>query len=224
MLYSGGADSLALWYMTGKPIGVYVSIGAKYEAKELEAIAAQQAVLPELRVTVVEGPRIGILEQHGGRIPVRNSLLIATAIAYTNASKVVVGFLRGETSSDKSSKFIEALSHALSVSESRHIDVWAPAIAMTKTELLAWLMLNYPEAPLHLTVSCYSADGKPCGDCQSCFRGDVAKYLSGWSDDLPRIATNRGGIWSSLRMAGVRRWPEVLANNYDAWKALRGKR
>lgn len=225
MLYSGGADSMALWYMMGKPDGVYVCIGAPYEDAELAAIAQQRDSMPGLHVTIVEGPRIGSLEKVGGRIPLRNALLIATAYAYTEANEIIVGFLKGEVSSDKSQDFVTAMSKLVSVSERVPFRVYAPALDMTKTDLLAWLRRTHADAPLHLAVSCYAGDGKgACGACQACFRGDVARYLSGWSDKLPTMPSQRAGIWKSLRMAGVKRWPEVIMNNYDAWRALRGKR
>lgn len=224
MLYSGGADSLALWYRCGKPVGVYVRIGSRYEAAELTAIQKQQAVLPDLTVEKVMGPMLGPLEQIGGRIPLRNMALITTALAATGADEVVVGFLRGEASPDKSAAFVRRLSAALSESEGRPIRVVAPAIRETKTQLLAWLKAEHPKAPLQLTVSCYSGDGKPCGNCQACFRGDVAKYLSGWSHRQPRLPDERAGAWESLRRAGVRRWPDLIRNNVDAVRALRGWR
>lgn len=224
MLYSGGADSVALWHLYGKPHGVYIRYGARYEDAELAAIEKQKSALSDLAVSVFDGPQIGYLEQVGGRIPARNLLLITTAVAVMDSSKVLVGFLKGEASPDKSAQFVKATSRALSESEGRPIQVWAPALNMTKAQMLMKLRQRFPNAPLRLAYSCYSGLEVPCGQCQACFRGDVAQYLSGWSDQLPALPTERASALQALRKAGVRRWGGLLANNLDAVRALRGRR
>lgn len=225
MLYSGGADSLALWYLTGKPVGIYVRIGAPYEEKELQAIERQKAVLPELTVLVVDGAKVGAREATDGRIPLRNSLLCQTACALYDMDRLIVGFLRGEASPDKSKKFLRRLNRLMRESEpTKTATVVAPAIGMTKTQLLRLLKDVYPDAPLALTVSCYAAEGEPCNDCPSCFRANVAKYRSGWSDVKPTLPSRRGSAWRAVEAAGVARLPALVRNNADAILALWGVR
>lgn len=224
MLYSGGADSLAIWYMMGKPKGIYVKINAPYQDKEIAAIERQMQALPDLSVEYIDGPDIGSQEHSDGFIPLRNTVLIVTAVAHTNANILYVGFLRGEASTDKDAKFLDLVSEVITHSEGRAVNVVAPAIHMTKPELLLWLKREYPDAPLHETVSCYAANGEPCGDCPSCFRADAAKYLSGWSDKRPTLPSRRGSAIAALRKAGIRRWPDMLVNNWQTFKAMRGWR
>lgn len=229
LLFSGGLDSVALWYLLGKPAALYVHLGHRYEAAEVAAIDRLAAAVPDLRPSCAEGPRLGHLEQPGGHIPHRNLLLAATAAAVTGTDHVMLGALLGEASPDKSAAFLRSASRALTASAGRPVRVSAPARRWTKTGLVRRWLAAHPDAArvVPLTRSCYSPDAVPeCGSCPACFRRHVALYHVGLRTERPRLpvtATAAVG-WSSARRAGVARWPALLVNNAGAAAAVAGIR
>lgn len=61
-------------------------------------------------------------------------------------------------------EFIDAIDTALSAGVG--VSVWAPFVAMTKTEIVK--LGHSVGAPLHLTWSCYKGGDKHCGTCGTC--------------------------------------------------------
>lgn len=230
LLFSGGLDSLCLWYLTGRPACVYVRIGHAYESAELFAVGRLMRQVPDLEVRVVDGPKVGPLEEPDGHIPHRNIALITAAAAFCpDADEVLLGALLGEASPDKSTRFLRRTSRALAASEARPFRVVAPGRRWTKTGLVRRFIAANPDRvdELAATRSCYSviANG-PCGSCPACFRRSVALWHAGLTDrpvTLPRTAS-RSAAWTAARRAGVTRWPGMAVNNAIAGAALAGWR
>lgn len=226
-LFSGGLDSFALWHLLEKPRPVYVCYGHKYQNWELKAIGRLEQADPSLQVTVLDGPRIGHLEQPDGRIPHRNLLLITTAAAALQPAVVYLGALRGETSRDKSDHFIRESSRLLSFCE-QPVRVLSPSKRWTKTQLVARLIKKFPEQAKNLqkTRSCYAASDLPCGRCLACLRRWVAMSNNGIHEEYEvapwgNVGRRRPGVMANLRQSPLLEWPGVIQNNLDALRALR---
>lgn len=228
-LFSGGLDSLCLWFLTGRPVPVYVRLGHRYQDHEIAAIHQLAAHIRGFSPCFIDGPPIGSLEHRDGHIPHRNLLLAATAAAhFPSAETIVLGALLGEASPDKSRAFTEAAGRALAASERRPVRVTAPARRWTKTGLLQRFVRTHPEhAPLlGLTRSCYARDTGPCGACSACFRRDVAMFHAGLATARPRMpaGVGLGDAVRAARTAGPARWHALAANNALAALAMAGVR
>lgn len=217
LLFSGGLDSVCALHLLGgeeRVVPVYVAIGGDHEARECEHALR----LAHLRV--VQGPLIGRLAEPDGHIRHRNAALVVTVAAH-GYEVIYLGALRGEASPDKSSPFMRKMAVLLTESEhGRHV-VAAPFGRLTKTDLLR-RALDAGLSPSRVLASrsCYRSALDHCGACQGCFRRWVALVNcglpAGYLPDLP----GSGDAWRHLRRAGVRRWPDLLANNLDAARAV----
>lgn len=228
-LFSGGLDSLCLWFLMDRPLPVYVHLGHRYQEQEIGTLRRLADHLPGFEPQFVDGPPIGLLEQVDGHIPHRNLLLAATAAAhFSDAGQIVLGALLGEASPDKSRTFTRAAGRAITASERRPVRVVAPARRWTKTGLLLRFARRHPEhVPLlGLTRSCYAGDAAPCRACPACFRRDVALFHAGLSDARPRVPAGTGlpEAVAAARTAGPARWPGLAVNNALAALALAGVR
>ena len=152
LLFSGGLDSFILWHLLGYPTPVYVTLGHKYEQQEL-------ATIERLGIDIVRlaGPQVGQLEQADGHIPQRNLLLATTAAAALQPDIIYLGAVRGETSRDKSGRFLGRTSRLLSFCE-QPVKVLAPARRWTKTQLVRRYLRRLPDGITYLlaTRSCYA--------------------------------------------------------------------
>lgn len=229
LLFSGGLDSLALWYLLDRPRAVYVQLGHQYQVAEQQTIDRLSATVTGLSVELVRGPYLAHREDlRTGHIPHRNLALATTTAAVTGADRILLGALLGEASPDKSRRFLKATSAALTASEGRRITVEAPAHRLTKTGLVRKALSRYPEAalPLTMTRSCYSPDPtvQECGECPACFRRQVALFRTGLSDRAPELPVRFQSPLEAMAGAGVARWPGILANNLGAALAVMGRR
>ena len=224
-LFSGGLDSFAMWHLLGQPEPVYVCYGHKYESRELDTIGRLEQADPSLRVTRLVGPQIGDLEQSDGHIPHRNLLLIGTAVAALQPEVVYLGVLRGETSRDKSSRFLRQTSKLLSFSE-QPVSVRSPSKRLTKTQLVARFIRQFPdlEGRLRLTRSCYADSDLPCGRCMACFRRWVAMSNNGIYETYQvepwQTVRWEAGMLAYLRRTPLMEWAGVIHNNLDAAAAI----
>ena len=114
-------------------------------------------------------------------VPFRNGLFLsyATVIALSvGASEVWYGAhaddAAGAAYPDCSRQFTQSMGRAIFYGTGEQVQVYAPFVAMTKTEVVAQgLRLR---APYHLTWSCYEGGFKPCGICGTCI--DRAKAFA----------------------------------------------
>lgn len=235
LLYSGGLDSTALWYLLNKPHPIYCPLGHRYEVLERMAIQhiariTEGSLYPEL----VFALKLGAYERDDAHIPYRN-LLLASAAALRGADVIYLGALRGEASPDKTNAFARATSKALSEASGRRIRVEFPALHLTKTRLVHRFLQETDSVAYHALLasrSCYTNSRYEvgvvgCGRCQSCFRRWVAMSNNGIEE---RYARDPAGRWRFpdkralarlLLSIPATRWPAVLENNLDAYRALR---
>jgi 7-cyano-7-deazaguanine synthase in queuosine biosynthesis len=219
LLFSGGLDSLAMWFLLGKPQPLYVTLGQRYEEQERLTVARLTSAIPGLHPTYREGPDIGGRERDGWLIPHRNlSLLLTAAHAFPSAHTIYLGSLADDTAPDTTRRFMRAATRALSLSDGTRIAVKAPAARLTKTQLVRRFVREHTDDALtyaRLTRSCYAATDEPCQECRACYRRHQALYYNGilsmpmarpaslppdlprnvWAHDLPRFPRMIGGPW-----------------------------
>jgi 7-cyano-7-deazaguanine synthase in queuosine biosynthesis len=240
LLFSGGQDSFAAWRLLGYPKAVYFDHNQRYMWREHEAIerlslACRKKGLPPLNVEHVKTLNLGTLEACDAHIPHRNLLIAAAAAAQFDPEIVYIVALRGEASRDKSARFFRDTSRLLSFEEGHTVRVESPFRTWGKARVLREYIRRYPKDLdlMCLTFSCYSPlshGGKGCGRCVACFRRWVAFELNGvetcdqfdtppyeWGGTKPTL---RDAL-KALRKADALEWPAILANNLEAWRALR---
>lgn len=233
-LFSGGLDSVLLWHLRRPDDCAYVTWGAPYEASELQAIWQLQR-LGGPKVQVLRGAPLLPADQDG-HVPHRNLMLLATVAAhYPAANEILIGSVLGESSADKSTRFLRAASRVISASEGRDVTVQAPLARGLKR----WWVKRYLRAGgdvrlLACTRSCYRGTAVGCGRCPACFRrwqalqGLCVPFATEvpawcWWDD----ARARGALAAVQRVRAqpVAGWPGIALLNADAaWRVARARR
>lgn len=241
LLFSGGLDSFIVYRLLRRknvrPALLYVTMGHKYEQKEVETIEMLGEMMCNLdeRMAVKYSGRLylGDLEERDGHIPLRNLLLIETALVETRADVVLLAALSGETSTDKSGSFFRKVSKQMSELLYREVQVMSPVRGYTKTELVGKYLdkFNRPDDVEMLTAtrSCYNTGHLPCGRCMACFRRWVAMSLNGIKEQYEQppweweaIKSDRVGDWMQYgKHVGIGEWAGVIRNNLQAARALR---
>ena len=114
-------------------------------------------------------------------VPFRNGLFLscAASLAYSlGADTVCYGAhaddAAGSAYPDCSENFAYTMREAIIEGTGNQVDMWAPLITLTKTEVLE-RAIEFG-APLHLTWSCYEGGDEPCGKCGTCI--DRAKAFA----------------------------------------------
>ncbi|MBX7148905.1 7-cyano-7-deazaguanine synthase QueC [bacterium] len=120
-------------------------------------------------------------------IPNRNGVFINVTASLAEekmANMLVVGFNAEEavTFPDNSLAFVEKSNQALAYSTLNQVKVMAPMGDKNKTEIVKWLLKN--DVPLDLLWSCYQAEQKMCGVCESCLRLKRALKSAGASASM----------------------------------------
>lgn len=228
LLFSGGLDSVMVWRRCNPDRCVYVAQpGSAYTAVEVQTIENLEAIQPGLEVEIITGAQWPDAEPDG-HVPHRNLGLLTQVAACTNADTLYLGSVRGESSPDKSRRFLIAASRALSASENEPVIVKAPLRKHTKAWHLQEHLSKWPEdyGVLIHTRSCYAAQGR-CGECMACFRRWVAFTLAGMTpedhDTAPweRVSDDwRTGL-RYLLGTSPGEWRGMLDNHRDALRALR---
>ena len=123
-------------------------------------------------------------------VPFRNAHLLAAAVSWaevTGAGRVYIGAVAEDSSGypDCRPEFYEAFQRAVDVGTKpeTHVEIRTPVIRMRKSEIIRrGLELG---APLHLTWSCYQAEARACGRCDSCALRLRAFREAGVTDPVP---------------------------------------
>lgn len=123
-------------------------------------------------------------------VPNRNLIMLAIASACAinmGADIVYYGAHSGDHAiyPDCRPEFVDAVNQVVQVGMDSKVQIEAPFIDMTKTEI-AELGINL-NAPLHLTWSCYEGagddgNGRPCLECGTCMERTEAFYENGIVD------------------------------------------
>lgn len=181
VLFSGGMDSLIGWQYVNQPDAVYVTMGHRYQAAELQAVKRLRAT--GIPIRVVEGMHLGTFEHPDANIPARN-LHLAMVAAWLGYDRICLISQSGEQMlPDRSYSFFVDASRLLSRLYDKDIvldPVFGGELQLTKSEMLRWYLsssANLTRERLAATVACYA--GTACGNCPACFRRAVAMTLNG---------------------------------------------
>ena len=213
-LVSGGMDSCvtaAIAREENEELAfLHVSYGQLTEARErraFEAIADFYGVRRRLAVSLEQLARIGGSSLTDASIPVseadlsapgiptsyvpfRNAHLLAVATSWaevTGARRVYIGAVPEDSSGypDCRPEFYEAFQRVIEAGtrpETR-VEIRTPVIHLRKSEIVRRGMEL--GAPLNLTWSCYSEEGRACGRCDSCALRLRAFREAGVEDPIP---------------------------------------
>jgi len=198
VLASGGMDSCVTTAIAAceyRLALMHVRYGQRTERRELKAftdIADFYRVPDELRMVVpVEHLRliggsaltdrsIAVEEADPARsgipgtyVPFRNANLLCMAVSWAEvigARRIFIGAVEEDSSGypDCRRQFYEAFERLIEAGTKpeTHIEIVTPLIDLKKSEIVTrGIELG---APLHLTWSCYRAEEKACGTCDSC--------------------------------------------------------
>src|SRR5215207_8688813 len=196
-LVSGGMDSCVTAAIAREEGGelafLHVSYGQRTEARErraFEELADFYKVSRRLAVSLEHLARIGGSSLTDASIPVapadlssqeiptsyvpfRNAHLLSVAVSWSEvigASRVYIGAVAEDSSGypDCRPEFYEAFQRAVDAGTkpSTRVEIRTPVIHLRKSEIVRrGLALG---APLRLTWSCYQAEERACGHCDSC--------------------------------------------------------
>jgi 7-cyano-7-deazaguanine synthase len=123
-------------------------------------------------------------------VPFRNSHLLSIATSWAEvigAQRIYIGAVAEDSSGypDCRPEFYEAFQRAINAGTKpeTHVAIVTPVIHLRKSEIVRQgVELN---APLHLTWSCYSAEDRACGRCDSCALRLRAFREAGVTDPIP---------------------------------------
>ena len=213
-LVSGGMDSCVTAAIAREECGelafLHVSYGQLTESRErraFEELADFYGVARRLAVSIEHLARIGGSSLTDAAIPVaqadlasreiptsyvpfRNAHLLATATSWAEvigARRVYIGAVAEDSSGypDCRPEFYEAFQRAIDVGTrpTTRVEIRTPVISMRKAEIIRrGVSLG---APLQLTWSCYSAEERACGRCDSCALRLRAFGEAGLRDPIP---------------------------------------
>jgi 7-cyano-7-deazaguanine synthase len=213
-LVSGGMDSCVTAAIAREEGGelafLHISYGQLTEARErraFEELADFYNVTRRLAVSLEHLARIGGSSLTDTSIPVspadlssqeiptsyvpfRNAHLLSVAVSWSEvigASRVYIGAVEEDSSGypDCRPEFYEAFQRAVDVGTkpSTGVEIRTPVIQMRKAEIIRrGVSLG---APLELTWSCYRAEERACGRCDSCALRLRAFREAGLEDPIP---------------------------------------
>jgi 7-cyano-7-deazaguanine synthase len=179
-----GADTTA---------ALHISYGQRTEARELSAF---QAICDHLQIRRRLNVRTPFFRAIGGSaltddgisipdagaeigthipvtyVPFRNAHFLSAAVSWAEvlgAERIYIGAVEQDSSGypDCRPEFYRAFNEVIRAgTKDGRIRVETPLIALRKVQIV---MLGLElDAPLHLTWSCYGAEGQACGTCESC--------------------------------------------------------
>lgn len=222
--FSGGMDSLAAYYLMGKPLPVFVDYGQKHVDREREMVRTVASnSLVEMKLPSPQEVKEGFgnpdeaWDADGFKIPARNFVFfsaLSSHIAYgSSEARLAIGAYEGEISEknrDKSVTFFSTLSDLFSEYFHGHVVVESPVSRMTKVEVanvLAGEDLDHWQIP-------FCDSGTRCADCKSCFNAGLAFELSDIEMDDPRYNEWLDDLLDSNTATYYR-------NNLDAYEGRR---
>ncbi len=181
LLLSGGMDSIAIAYMVRPKFALTIDYGQRAAGAELRAAEAVSAELgishhtlsPDLR-SLGSGDMAGTAAHELARVPewwpFRNQMLVTLAAmkaVQLGASRILIGTLATDGAHlDGTRTFLAAMREVLQEQEGK-IELAAPAIEMTATELIK--ASKVPGEVLAWAHSCHTAD-YACGECRGCVK------------------------------------------------------
>jgi 7-cyano-7-deazaguanine synthase len=213
-LVSGGMDSCvtaAIAEEENEELAfLHVSYGQRTEARERRAfeeladhfgvarrLAASIDYLARIGGSSLTDPRVPVAEADlasreipTSYVPFRNAHLLAIAASWaevTAARRIYIGAVAEDSSGypDCRPEFYEAFARVIEVGTrpDTRVEIKTPVIRLRKAEIVRrGVELG---APLHLTWSCYRAEARACGSCDSCALRLRAFREAGVTDAIP---------------------------------------
>jgi len=140
--------------------------------------------LPELNSDELDNPELTNDSAKNVWVPNRNGVFLNIAACFAdsmNFTHIIFGANKeeGTTFPDNTQEFIDKINASFEFSTLVKPKVFAPLINFDKTEIIK-LALEI-KAPLNLVRSCYIAEEKHCGKCESCLRLKRALEANGKS-------------------------------------------
>lgn len=214
VLTSGGLDStvtLAVAISMGyDPYMLHVSYSQRTEAREFKAVAD---IASFYNISNKMNVNIDYLAQIGGTalidksvpinegfisensqvpntyVPFRNANILSIAVSWAEvvkANKIFIGVVEEDSSGypDCTEIFYQRFNSLLEVALANQakLEVLTPLIHLSKGEIVRkGVELN---APLHLSWSCYQAEDKACGVCESCLLRLKGFKEAGYEDQI----------------------------------------
>jgi 7-cyano-7-deazaguanine synthase in queuosine biosynthesis len=235
VLFSGGLDSLLLARAYPDALLLHIDYGQPYRFSEGSAAQGIADYLNRGLAFLMLTPLPS--GEADGHIAHRNLYLAVSAAARDPTARLLLlGGVKGETSPDKTRRFLRASTLALSRSERRSLRLAAPLRKATKAKHLRRLVDEVGRAEaqrlLDLTVSCYRppAKGVGCGRCLACVRRWVAVELAGLEGqwEFPPATTlaqtKAGDLLPYIRRTPLSEMPGVAVNQLEALRALHWRR
>ncbi len=211
---SGGMDSCVSCAVAARDFDLamfHLNYGQRTQDRELRAFNDQVAFFRPRASLVVDAHHFKAIggssltdssmsiprgESRGGvpntYVPFRNANILAMAVSWAEvigASKVFIGAVEEDSSGypDCRESFINAFNQAVreGTRPGGGICVEAPLLHLTKPEIVKLGMLL--GAPFHLSWSCYSAQDKACGECESCQLRLKGFHGAGIPDPIPYV-------------------------------------
>ena len=162
-------------------------ICAKYHVKHIKialpwfenfsGALTNKTAIPELSEELLENFEITTETAKAVWVPARNLVFLAIAASFCenyDYDFIITGFNKEEavTFPDNSYNFINLFNDTLKYGVLNKVEVRAPLIELNKIEIVKLgLEIN---APIEWSWSCYTAQEKPCGVCESCVRRRAA--------------------------------------------------
>lgn len=120
-------------------------------------------------------------------VPNRNMIFLAIAAAYAESNDVQNVYYGAQAHDlygywDTTPDFLERINHLLTLNRKSHIQISAPLVHLSKTEVLRLgleLDVDYGK-----TWSCYAGNDKACGKCPTCAERLEAFAALGKKDPL----------------------------------------
>ena len=197
VLASGGMDSCVTTAIAASESDelalLHVSYGQRTQARELKAfsdiadfygvtkrLTASLDYLTKIGGSSLTDRRIAVspanlvsTEIPTSYVPFRNAHLLSIATSWAEvigAQRIYIGAVAEDSSGypDCRPEYYEAFNHLIKVGTKpdTKIEIVTPVITLRKSAIIQrGIELN---APLHLTWSCYPAEDKACGECDSC--------------------------------------------------------
>ncbi|MHC1592893.1 MAG: 7-cyano-7-deazaguanine synthase QueC [Methermicoccaceae archaeon] len=212
VLLSGGLDSLVCMAMAAREHDVlaltfdYGQMAKKSELAAATSIARHfgashtvieldflkggaltgEGVLPEPEMSELSGTAAHS-SARAVWVPARNLVFCSVAVSIAErigAHTVFIGANaeEGETFPDNTERFVESLNHTLRHATLHRVDVKAPVMGRTKSEIVK--LGCELGVPFEFSWSCYRSLDVPCGRCESCMRRKRAFEKAGIHDPL----------------------------------------
>jgi 7-cyano-7-deazaguanine synthase len=201
-----GADKVALLHAgygqrtQARERQAFEAIADSYEVQQRLVVQLDHfrtiggSALTDAHIAVPEND-LGAPRPHGSAIPVtyvpfRNAHFLSVAVSWAEAigaGAVYIGAVAEDSSGypDCRAEYYEVFQQLVNVGTrpETQIEIVTPVIRMKKSEIIRrGLQLR---APLHLTWSCYQAEERACGVCDSCLLRLRAFAEAGVPDPIP---------------------------------------